>query len=248
MKPLAGKAAIVTGASRGIGRAIALRLAAQGARVVVNYAANDAAAQETVKAIADAGGQAMAAQADVRDAEQVKRLVARCQDAFDGLHILVNNAGVLRDCPAMMMKEAVWDEVVDINLKGAFLCAKAAIRPMMKQRWGRIVNISSDAGLMGDAQRANYSAAKAGVVGLTKALARELAASGVTVNAIAPGVIETDLIADLPESRREAMLRLIPQGRFGQPEDVAGLAAFLCGDDAAYITGQVFCVDGGLRM
>jgi len=245
---LEGKAAVVTGASRGIGRAIALALAGQGAAVAVNYRENADAAACVVAEAEALGAKAMAVQADVRDAAQVKAVFAQVKDAWGGVDILVNNAGVTRDNYLAFMSEAQWDEVVDTSLKAAFLCTKAASRLMTRKKWGRVVNISSDAALLGDMQRANYCAAKAGLLGLTRATARELAAHGITANAIAPGIIDTDLTSDMPEARRTAMVGLIPLGRFGEPADVAALAAFLATDAARYITGQVFCVHGGLNL
>ena len=245
---LEGKTALVTGASRGIGRAIAIALAREGADVAVNYREQAAGAEETAAAVRGLGRKAVAVQADVRDLAQVKAMFDQAKQALGGVHILVNNAGITRDNYLAFMSEAEWDEVVDTSLKGAFLCTKVASRLMTRAKWGRIINISSDAALLGDMQRANYCAAKAGLLGLTRATARELAPYGVTANAIAPGIIETDLTKALPDAKRSAMVGLIPLQRFGQADDVAALAAFLAGDAAAYITGQVFCVDGGLNL
>ena len=245
---LQGKCALVTGGSRGIGRAVCLELARQGANVAVNYAGNAKAAQETVEACKALGVQAVAIQADVADAAACEAMVKEVLARFGRLDILVNNAGVTRDGLMPMMKEADWDAVLDTNLKGAFHCMKAVYRPMMKQKYGRIVNLSSIVGLRGNAGQANYAASKAGLIGLTKSMAKELAARNVTVNAVAPGFIDTDMTAALPEKAREAMLTTIPMGRLGQAEDVAQAVAFFAGDASAYVTGQVLCVDGGMAV
>ena len=245
---LQGKCALVTGGSRGIGRAVCLELARQGARVAVNYAGNAAAAEETVRACAALGAEAFAVQADVADAAASEAMVKEVLARFGRLDILVNNAGVTRDGLMPMMKEADWDAVLDTNLKGAFHCMKAVYRPMMKQKYGRIVNLSSIVGLRGNAGQANYAASTAGLIGLTKSMAKELAARNVTVNAVAPGFIDTDMTAALPEKAREAMLTTIPMGRLGQAEDVAQAVAFFAGDASAYVTGQVLCVDGGMAV
>ncbi|HIY73085.1 MAG TPA: 3-oxoacyl-[acyl-carrier-protein] reductase [Candidatus Intestinimonas merdavium] len=245
---LQGKCALVTGGSRGIGRAVCLELARQGARVAVNYAGNAAAAEETVKACEALGAEAFAIQADVADAAACEAMVKEVLTRFGRLDILVNNAGVTRDGLMPMMKEADWDAVLDTNLKGAFHCMKAVYRPMMKQKYGRIVNLSSIVGLRGNAGQANYAASKAGLIGLTKSMAKELAGRNVTVNAVAPGFIDTDMTAALPEKAREAMLSTIPMGRLGQAEDVARAVAFFAGDASAYVTGQVLCVDGGMAV
>ena len=245
---LDGKTALVTGASRGIGRAIALRLAAEGASVAINYAGNTAKAEETKAAIEAAGGKAALFQADVSDSAQVERMVAAVTEMFGTIDILVNNAGITRDGLLMRMKEEDFDAVLDTNLKGIFHVTKAVSKLMMKKRAGRIVNMASVVGILGNAGQTNYAAAKAGVIGFTKSAARELAARGITVNAVAPGFIATDMTAAMPEKAKEATLAAIPLRRMGEPEDVANAVAFLVSDQASYITGQVVKVDGGMVM
>lgn len=245
---LEGKVAIVTGSSRGIGRAIATELAARGAAVVVNYLNSAAAANEVARDISAAGGKAVVHQADVSDFESAQGLVKFAIDSFEGLHILVNNAGITRDRLIMMMTEDDWDIVQDTNLKSAFNCSKAAIRYMMRKRYGRIVNITSIAGQMGNPGQTNYSASKAGQIGFTKALAREVGSRNITVNAIAAGYVETDIWEGVPEEARQAILAMVPLGRKGEAQEVAHAVAFLVSDQAAYITGQVLAIDGGVAM
>ena len=245
---LDGKTALVTGASRGIGRAIALRLAAEGASVAINYAGNTAKAAETKAAIEAVGGKAALFQADVSDSAQVERMVAAVTEMFGTIDILVNNAGITRDGLLMRMKEEDFDAVLDTNLKGIFHVTKAVSKLMMKKRAGRIVNMASVVGILGNAGQTNYAAAKAGVIGFTKSAAREFAARGITVNAVAPGFIATDMTAAMPEKAKEATLAAIPLRRMGEPEDVANAVAFLVSDQASYITGQVVKVDGGMVM
>lgn len=243
---LHNQVAIVTGASRGIGRAIALSLATEGANVVVNYASSSGAAKQVVEEISAAGGNAIALQADVAEADQVEALVNNVIDKWKRIDILVNNAGINRDTLLLRMKMEDWKAVIDLNLTGVFLCTKAVSKTMLKQRSGRIINITSVAGQMGNPGQANYSAAKAGVIGFTKTVAKELAGRGITVNAVAPGFISTDMTTGL---EAEEIIKYIPLSRFGKPEEVAGMVRFLATDPAAaYITGQVFNVDGGMVM
>ena len=245
---LQGKVAVITGASRGIGRAIALELARQGAAVVVNYLKSAEAAEDVVNAILDGGGRAAAFQADVSDFQQAQKLIAFAAETFGKIDILVNNAGITRDMLIMMMSEEDWDTVLRTNLKSTFNCSKVAIKHMMRNRYGRIINITSVAGQMGNAGQTNYSASKAGQIGFTKALAREVAARNITVNGIAAGFIETDIWASVSEGMREAVMRMIPMGRKGQPEEIAYAVAFLASDQAAYITGQILGINGGMAM
>ncbi|BAT56490.1 3-oxoacyl-[acyl-carrier protein] reductase [Nostoc sp. NIES-3756] len=243
---LKGQVAVVTGASRGIGRAIALELANYGATVVVNYASSSTAADSVVAEITSAGGEAIALQADVSQVDQVDNLINTAIDKFKRIDILVNNAGITRDTLLLRMKPEDWQAVIDLNLTGVFLCTRAVSKLMLKQRSGRIINITSVAGQMGNPGQANYSAAKAGVIGFTKTVAKELASRGITVNAVAPGFIATDMTSNL---KAEGILQYIPLGRYGQPEEIAGMVRFLAADPAAaYITGQVFNVDGGMVM
>ncbi|MGQ9548489.1 MAG: 3-oxoacyl-[acyl-carrier-protein] reductase [Roseiflexus sp.] len=245
---LKDKIAVVTGGSRGIGRAIAMTLAAAGATVVINYQRNTAAADETIAAITAADGAAVSIQGDVSVSADVERLFKTVLDRYGTVDILVNNAGITRDTLLLRMKEDDFDAVISTNLRGVYLCTKAALRPMTKARSGRIINITSVVGLLGNAGQSNYAAAKAGIIGFTRAVAREMASRGITVNAVAPGYIETELTAGLGEQVRAAILEAIPLGRLGTPQDVANLVCFLASDAAAYITGQTLNVDGGMVM
>ena len=245
---LEGKVALVTGASRGIGRAVAIRLAKSGAKIAVNYAGNQAAAEEVKQIIEQNGGEAILVQADISNAESVDAMVAAVMEAVGRIDILVNNAGITRDTLLMRMKEADWNAVIQTNLTGVFYVTKAVSKIMMKQRYGKIVNMSSVVGLMGNAGQANYAAAKAGVIGFTKSMAKELAARNITVNAIAPGFIATDMTAVLSDKVKEDLATKIPMGRLGEADDIASAVLFLVSDSANYITGQTLNVDGGMVM
>jgi 3-oxoacyl-[acyl-carrier protein] reductase len=244
----ADKVAVVTGSSRGIGRAIALHLASGGAKMVVNYRADEAAALEVVEQVKAGGGEAIAVQADVSQVADAEALIDAAKQAFGRVDILVNNAGTTRDTLLMRMTEEEWDLVIDTNLKGTFNCIKAVSRQMMRQRYGRIVNITSVAGIAGNAGQANYASAKAGIIGLTKTVAKELGSRGITCNAVAPGLVPTDLTASLPQNFSDLAIERTPLGRMGTPEDMAAAVAFFASDDAGFVTGQVLAVDGGLSI
>jgi len=247
---LEGKVALVTGASRGMGKAIALKLASLGSKLVVNYVAIEASnkvdAENLVESIIRLGGEAMSVEADVRDSETVKAMVEQVTDKWSRIDILVNNAGINRDTLLLRMSDDAWDDVINTNLRGAYLCTKFALRSMMRQEWGRIINIASVSGIVGNIGQSNYAASKGGLIAFTKSVAREMGSRNITVNAVAPGYIITGMTDKLPPERKDAILSMIPLQRFGQPEDVAELVAFLASERAGYITGQAIKIDGGL--
>ena len=247
---LEGKVSLVTGASRGMGKAIALKLASLGSKVAVNYvaieASNEVDADNLVESIIRLGREAMSVEADIRDGEAVQAMIEQVTDKWSKIDILVNNAGINRDTLLLRMSDDAWDDVMNTNLRGAYLCTKFALRSMMRQQWGRIINISSVTGIVGNTGQSNYAASKGGLIAFTKSVAREMGSRNITVNAVAPGFIITGMTDKLPSERKEAILAMIPLQRFGQPEDVAELVAFLASDRAGYITGQAITIDGGL--
>jgi 3-oxoacyl-[acyl-carrier protein] reductase len=243
-----GRVAVVTGGGRGIGRAVAVRLAEEGANVAISYRSNDAAAEEAAEAVRKAGVECEIFKGDVSEPDDVESLFKGVSDAFGRTDILVNNAGITRDNLMMRMKADEFDDVLRTNLGGTYLCTRAVLRPMVRARWGRIVNVSSVVGLVGNAGQANYAASKAGIIGFTKSVAREVAQRGITANAVAPGYVETELTGSLPENVKEAIRTQVPMGRFGEAEEVAEVVAFLVGEQAGYVTGQTIAVDGGMTM
>ena len=243
-----GRVAVVTGGGRGIGRAVALRLANEGANVAISYRSKDAAAEEVAQEIRAAGTLCEIFKGDVASPEDVDALFSGVRDSFGQIDILVNNAGLTRDNLMMRMKESEFDEVLRTNLKGTYLCTRAALRPMIRARWGRIINVSSVVGLVGNAGQANYAASKAGIIGFTKSVAREVAQRGITANVVAPGYVETELTRSLPDDVKDQIRGQVPAGRFGKAEEVAEAIAFLAGEGAGYVTGQTLAVDGGMTM
>ena len=246
LNELAGRVSLVTGASRGLGRAIALKLATLGSKVAINYLVSDEEASNVAKEIENGGGEAMLVKANVADAKAVKAMTRNIMERWGKIDILVNNAGIVRDNLLPRMPDEAWDEVINTNLRGAYLCTRFALRSMMDQFWGRIINVSSLAGLVGNAGQANYSAAKGGLIAFTKSVAREVGSRNITANAIAPGFITTEMTDKLPQETKDAILSRIPLNRFGTPDDVAELVAFLASEQAGYITAQVICIDGGV--
>jgi 3-oxoacyl-[acyl-carrier protein] reductase len=242
---LEGKVSLVTGASRGLGKAIALKLSSLGSKVAVNYREREAEANSVVKAIIGQGGEAISIKADVANGEAVRAMVQQVTDKWSKIDILVNNAGINRDTLLLRMPDKVWDEVINTNLRGAYLCTKFALRSMVRQHWGRIINIASVAGIVGNAGQSNYAASKGGLIAFTKSIAREIGSRNITVNAVAPGFITTEMTDKLPQERKDAILEMIPLERFGKAGDIAELVAFLASERASYITGQVISIDGG---
>ena len=247
-RDLDGKAALVTGASKGIGRAIALRLAEMGAKVAVNYNTSDDAAHDVVKTIESNGGEAFAVHADVSDLEQVSAMVDRATEAWGSIDILVNNAGIIDDGLLVRMSDDAWNRVIATNLNGTFYCTRAALRGMMRNRWGRIIHIGSVVGIRGNVGQANYSASKAAIIGFTKSLAKEVATRGITVNAVTPGYINTDTVDSLQQEQKDRIMTWIPMGHFGEVEDIAHLVGHVAGTKSSYVTGQVISVDGGMAI